>query len=61
MSLTGPFCALSSYHRGGQKLYVRLSEEDIQAALKYFYKTATKEAEDFNKPELIAGIGMKKD
>ena len=40
---------------------MRLSEDDIQYSLEYFYKTATKEVEEFNKPELIAKLGVKKD
>eukprot|EP00092_Neocalanus_flemingeri_P018101 GFUD01019591.1.p1 GENE.GFUD01019591.1~~GFUD01019591.1.p1 ORF type:complete len:2548 (-),score=673.50 GFUD01019591.1:927-8570(-) len=61
MPLTAQFCALSSYYSNGKTMAVRLSEEDLQAALGYYYETATKEVEKFNKIEVINRISVKKE
>ena len=59
LPLNAQFCAMSSYYSKG-KMSIKLSEDDIQDALEYYYRTATSEVEEFNKPELIEKIAVKR-
>ena len=54
------FSALSSYYSKGRTMHVRLEEEDLQGALRYFYLVASKEVEKFVKPEQLSKISVKK-
>ena len=40
---------------------VKLNDDDIQAALGYYYETASKEVEEFHKPEVISRVAIKRD
>ena len=59
--LTGQFGAMCSFYAHGKRMNIRLSDEDIQDALKYLYTKATREVERFNKPEAISKIAVKRD
>ena len=61
LPLTVQFSCLSSYHSNGKLMSVRIEEEDLQEALRYFYAKASREVEQFNKRELVARIGVMKE
>ena len=61
LPLTFQFSCLSSYHSNGKLMSVRIEEEDLQEALRYFYAKASREVEQFNKRELVARIGVMKE
>ena len=61
LPLTALMSAMSSYYRSREKICVRLQEEELNGALSYFYLTATREVEEFNKSDHIARIAVKRD
>ena len=60
LPLNAQFDAISSYYSRG-KMTVKLNDDDIQAALGYYYETASKEVEEFHKPEVISRVAIKRD
>ena len=63
LPLSFHFSALASYYNKEDLscLRVRILDEDLQRALQYSYRKATKEAENFVKSETLAKIAVKKD
>ena len=61
LPLVAQFSGMSSFYSNGNTMNIKLSEDDFQDALHYYYKKATAEVVEFNKREVIEKLAVKRE